>query len=60
MIGLVELILILALVGFMVWVIITYVPMPPLFKNLIVVVIVVVVVLYLIRMLSGGGSLHGL
>jgi hypothetical protein len=56
MVELVTLILVIALVGFLVWVIINYVPMPQLFKNLIVVVIVIVVVLYLIRMLASGGK----
>lgn len=48
-------ILTLALVGFVIWAILNWIPMPDLFKKLIIVVVVVVVVLWLISGLSGGG-----
>lgn len=46
---LISLLLTLAVVGFLAWVIITYIPMPDLFKNVIVVVMVIAVVLYLVK-----------
>lgn len=45
----IELLLVLALVGFLTYLIITYIPMPAPFQQGIVVVMIVVVVLYLIR-----------
>ena len=47
MLELVYLLVGLALVGFLCWVLITYVPMPPVFKNALVVIVVVVVVIYI-------------
>lgn len=55
--SLVVTVLLLALVGFLIWIITTYIPMPDLMKNVIIVVVAVVVVLYLIRMLSGAAPL---
>ena len=48
----ITLILMLALVGFLVYLIITYVPMPDIFKTAIVVIAVVVVILYLVRLFN--------
>jgi len=45
----IALILTLALVGFVVWLIITYIPMPDVFKKVIIVLVVVVMVLYCMR-----------
>lgn len=50
----IALILTLALVGFLVYLIITYIPMPPPFKNVIIVIVVVLLVLYLLRVLGVG------
>lgn len=50
--GLIELVLVLAIVGFVVYLITTYVPMPPAFKTAIVVIVIVVLVLYLLRVLG--------
>lgn len=49
---LLALVLTLALVGFLTWVVITYVPMPDLFKRLIVIVVVIVVIVWLVRYLG--------
>lgn len=46
-----------ALIGFLVWAIVTYVPMPPLFRNAIVVIAVIAVVLWVASMFLGGGGL---
>lgn len=46
----ITLILTLAVVGFLVWLIVTYIPMPDLFKKVIIVIVVILVVLYLLRM----------
>lgn len=48
----IALILTLALVGFLVYLIVTYIPMPPPFKNVIIVIVVVLLVLYLLRVLG--------
>ncbi len=46
---LVRIVIALALIGFLVWVLITYVPMPEAFRRLIIVVVVIAVVLWLLR-----------
>jgi len=48
----ITLILAIALVGFLVYAIITYIPMPPLFKNAIIVIVVILLILYLMRALG--------
>ena len=48
----IALILTLALVGFLVYLIVTYIPMPAPFKNVIIVIVVVLLVLYLLRVLG--------
>jgi hypothetical protein len=50
--GLISLVLVLALVGFIVYLLITYIPMPQMFKTAIVVIVVIVLVLYVIRLLG--------
>jgi len=50
---LIMLVLVLALVGFLVYLITTYIPMPPVFKTAIQIVVVVAVILYLIRRFAG-------
>jgi hypothetical protein len=49
MTGLVTLILTIALVGFLIYVLITYVPMPALFQRAIIVITVILIILYVIR-----------
>ncbi len=46
---LISLVLVLAVVGFICWLILQYVPMPAPFKSVIIVVIVIVMVLYLLQ-----------
>ena len=48
----ISLILTFALVGFLTWLLITYVPMPAQIKNLIVVVVVVLLIVYLLNVLG--------
>jgi hypothetical protein len=55
--SLVMLILVIALIGFLIYLIVTYIPMPELFRNLIIVLCVIVFVLYLLGLLSGNASL---
>jgi hypothetical protein len=50
---LILLILGLALVGFLVYLITTKIPMDPMFKYAIQIIVLVVVVIYLVRMLGG-------
>lgn len=44
----IALLLGLAVVGFLVYLIVTYIPMPPIFSNIIIAIVVIVLVLYLI------------
>jgi hypothetical protein len=46
----ISLILTLALIGFLVYLIITYIPMPDAFKKAIIVIVVLILVLYIIRL----------
>jgi hypothetical protein len=45
----ITLIITLAVIGFIVWALITYIPMPPLFKNAIIVISLIMILLYLLR-----------
>lgn len=45
----ITLLLTLAVIGFIVWAIVTYIPMPPLFKNAIIVIAIIIVLLYVLR-----------
>ena len=51
--SIVTTILCFALVGFLVYLIITYIPMPELYKQVIIVASVVLIVLYLLGLVSG-------
>jgi len=48
----IMLILTLAVVGFLVYLITTYIPMPPIFKTVIYVIVAIIVILYLMRVLG--------
>lgn len=48
-------VIVLALIGFCLYLVVTYIPMPPPMKQVIVVLVVVVVVLWIVRALIGGG-----
>ncbi len=50
----ITLILSLALVGFLCWLIITYIPMPDPVQKVIIVIVVIVMILYVLRMLGVG------
>ncbi len=45
----IALILTLALVGFIVYLVITYIPMPDIFKKVIIVLVVIILILYCMR-----------
>lgn len=51
--GLISLILLLAVVGFVVWLVITYIPMPEPMKKVIVVLVVIVLILYVLQAVTG-------
>ena len=57
---LLTLIILLAVIGFAVWLVITYIPMPAPFKQVIVVIVVLVVLLFVVRALIGGGPVLNL
>ena len=50
---LVMLVLVIALVGFLVYLITTHIPMPPIFKTAIQIIVVIALILYLIRRFGG-------
>jgi predicted membrane channel-forming protein YqfA (hemolysin III family) len=50
----IALIITLALVGLIVYLITTYIPMPPIFKTVIYVIVAVVLILYLMKVLGIG------
>lgn len=50
----IELVLTLALVGFLLWLITTYIPMAPPIKNIITVVVVVCIILWLLNYFGVG------
>jgi len=51
---LITLIVTLAIVGFVLWLVVTYVPMPEPFKRALVVIVVLVLVIWLARGFFGG------
>jgi hypothetical protein len=53
--GLIELILVLAVIGFVLWAIVTFIPMPPPFKQAIIAIVAIIVVLWVARLLLGSG-----
>jgi hypothetical protein len=57
LLSLVTLIVILAVVGFCVWLVVTYIPMPEPIRKAIIVIVVVVLLLWLVGQLAGGGAL---
>jgi hypothetical protein len=50
----IHLLLALAVIGFLVWALVTYVPMPDLFKRAIIVIVVILVVLWILSLLGVG------
>lgn len=48
----IALILTLAVVGLVVYLITTYIPMPPIFKTIIYVIVAIVLIVYLMRILG--------
>lgn len=50
---LIVLVLSLALVGFLVYLVTTHIPMPAIFRTAIMIIVVVVVILFLIRKFAG-------
>jgi hypothetical protein len=50
----IQLILLLALVGFIVFLLTTYIPMPPIFKTCIYVLVAVCLLLYLLQVFGVG------
>jgi hypothetical protein len=48
----ITLLLTIALLGFIVYLIITYIPMPAIFRNVLIVLAVIIVILYVMRVLG--------
>jgi hypothetical protein len=57
MASILVMVLLFALVGFVVWLIVTYIPMPPPFPQVIIVACVVLLVLYLISIITGHSTM---
>jgi hypothetical protein len=55
---LIQLVIVIALLGFLVWAILSYVPMPPVFQKLLVGAVVLFVALYLLQLSGLLGGLH--
>jgi hypothetical protein len=53
LVSIVVTLLVFALIGFLVYLIITYIPMPEPFKQVIVVVCVILIILYLLSLVTG-------
>lgn len=51
---LIALVLVLAVIGFVVWLITTKIPMPPIFQTIIYVVVALALVLWVLRRFGGG------
>lgn len=51
--GLIELVIVLAVVGFLLYLVTTYIPMEPMIKRIIVGVVIVVVAIWLIQLILG-------
>ena len=59
--GLIQIVIVLAVVGFLLWLVMTYIPMPDPFKKIIMVVVVIFVVLWLLSafgILDGVSTMH--
>lgn len=55
---LIYLILVVAILGVVVWAVTTYLPMPPMFRNLIILIAILVVALWLLGQLGAVPSLR--
>lgn len=56
--SLISLVVTIAVLGFIVWAVLTYVPMPPVFQKLLVGTVALVLILYLLQIFGVLGSLH--
>lgn len=57
MIGIIVLFLFLAVCGFLVYLIVTYIPMPEMFKQVISVAAAIILILYVLAIMAGQASL---
>lgn len=55
-VGILTIILFLALIGFVVYLILTYIPMPEIFKQVLMVVVAVLLILWVITLVAGTGG----
>jgi hypothetical protein len=55
---LIPVIVTISVLGFLIWAILTYVPMPPVFQKLLVGVVALVLVLWLLQVFGLLGSMH--
>jgi hypothetical protein len=51
-----QLIVYIALIGLVLWLVTTYIPMPEQIKTLLVVVVVILIVLWLVQAIAGGAG----
>lgn len=50
----IQLVIVLAVIGFLVYLLTTYIPMAPIFRTVIYVVVAIVLILYLLRVFGVG------
>lgn len=50
-------IVVLAVIGFALWLVLTYIPMPEPFKQVILVIVVLLLLVFVVRTLIGGGPI---
>lgn len=58
--SLVSLVVLIAVLGFLLWAILTYVPMPPVFQKLLVGTVALALVLYLLQIFGLLSGLHSI
>jgi hypothetical protein len=57
--ALLQMILLLALIGFVVYLIVTYIPMPEIFKQVLMVIVAIVLIYWVASILLGGPGIGG-
>lgn len=57
MVSILRVILLIALIGFVVYLIITYIPMPEIFKQVLMVAVAVLLILWIISLVAGAGPM---
>jgi hypothetical protein len=54
LLGVLQIVVVLAIIGFAVWLVTTYIPMPDAFQKVIIVVVVLALLIWVVTVLLGG------